>query len=250
MSSFSKNILPRREHRERAQPASRIAKHGLLEKKKDYRLRARDHNRKRLRVKLLREKAAFRNPDEFYFGMINSVVQGGRIKRVVNTKERNAIPLPNRDREQRVLAETQDSRYVQLKSNMERASLQKLKQRLHFTSQAASAPRTHLKFEDNASDDGEDYSVPVKVVHKPGEVDGITKNSEHSGLQKLFAKQQAKAYKHIARKNERQQKLDTVLADMQTSKNLLSKGRRFLVRPSDASTGAPPVYRWQRERRR
>lgn len=248
MSSFSKNVLPRREHRERAQPASRISKHGLLEKKKDYKLRAKDHNRKRLRVKLLREKAAFRNPDEFYFGMINSVTDGGRIRRVLNTKEKDAIPIPNRDREQRLLAETQDSRYVQLKSNTERASLQKLKQRLHFTAQAASTSRTHIKFEDN--DDDEKYPVPVKHDQEPAVAHRSRENPKHSKLQRFVAKQQVKAYKHIAQKNERLQKLDTVLADMQTSKNLLSKGRRFVIRPSDANTGAPAVYRWQRERRR
>lgn len=37
----------------------------------DYSKRARDYNEKKARLKILRQKAAERNPDEFYFGMIH-----------------------------------------------------------------------------------------------------------------------------------------------------------------------------------
>lgn len=65
-----------REHKERGQLKSR-QKLGLLEKHKDYVLRARDYHRKEKRINALKEKAAFRNPDEYYFGMINSRTEGG-----------------------------------------------------------------------------------------------------------------------------------------------------------------------------
>ena len=38
----------------------------------DYSLRAKDYNEKKKRLKILREKAAERNPDEFHFGMMSS----------------------------------------------------------------------------------------------------------------------------------------------------------------------------------
>jgi U3 small nucleolar RNA-associated protein 11 len=66
----------RRNHKERAQPEQR-EKWGLLEKHKDYSLRAKDHKEKRRRIKALKEKAAFRNPDEFHFGMMSSRAEGG-----------------------------------------------------------------------------------------------------------------------------------------------------------------------------
>ncbi|EOD47874.1 putative u3 snornp-associated protein utp11 protein [Neofusicoccum parvum UCRNP2] len=72
MSSM-RNAVQRRNHKERAQPLER-QKWGLLEKHKDYSLRAKDHNEKRKRLKILREKAADRNPDEFSFGMMSSTV--------------------------------------------------------------------------------------------------------------------------------------------------------------------------------
>ncbi|KAK5018028.1 hypothetical protein LTR60_001680 [Cryomyces antarcticus] len=76
MSSM-RNAVQRRNHKERAQPLER-AKYGILEKHKDYSLRARDHNEKRKRLRILRQKAQDRNPDEFHFAMMSSATNNGR----------------------------------------------------------------------------------------------------------------------------------------------------------------------------
>ena len=44
---------------------------------KDYSLRAKDYNEKKKRLKILRQKAAERNPDEFHFGMMSSKTHNG-----------------------------------------------------------------------------------------------------------------------------------------------------------------------------
>jgi U3 small nucleolar RNA-associated protein 11 len=75
MSSM-RNAVQRRNHKERAQPLER-QKWGLLEKKKDYSKRAKDHNEKKRKLGLLKAKAADRNEDEFYFGMMNSTTKNG-----------------------------------------------------------------------------------------------------------------------------------------------------------------------------
>jgi U3 small nucleolar RNA-associated protein 11 len=79
MSSM-RNAVHRRSHRERAQPAER-ARLGLLEKHKDYSLRAKDYNKKKATLKSLRQKAADRNEDEFYFGMLSRQGPGSRLTR-------------------------------------------------------------------------------------------------------------------------------------------------------------------------
>ncbi|RCI13159.1 hypothetical protein L249_0642 [Ophiocordyceps polyrhachis-furcata BCC 54312] len=78
MSASMRNALQRRPHRERAQPHER-RRLGLLEKHKDYALRAQDYNKKQAQLKALRQKAADRNEDEFYFGMMSRKGPGSRI---------------------------------------------------------------------------------------------------------------------------------------------------------------------------
>ena len=53
------------------------AKLGNLEKHKDYVHRARDYKSKQDRIRKLREKAAFRNKDEFYYGMVKGQTKNG-----------------------------------------------------------------------------------------------------------------------------------------------------------------------------
>ena len=73
--------LIRRNHKERSQPANR-ARLGLLEKHKDYVHRARDYKSKKDRIRKLREKAAFRNKDEFYWGMIKGKTKVSPVARL------------------------------------------------------------------------------------------------------------------------------------------------------------------------
>ncbi|OTA64303.1 U3 small nucleolar RNA-associated protein 11 [Hypoxylon sp. EC38] len=79
MSSI-RNAVQRRVHRERAQPQER-QRLGLLEKHKDYSLRAKDFNKKKAQLRALRQKAADRNEDEFYFGMMSRKGPGNALSR-------------------------------------------------------------------------------------------------------------------------------------------------------------------------
>ena len=73
MSSL-RNSLHRRNHKERGQPAHR-KRLGILEKHKDYVVRAKDYNSKKERIRKLKQKASERNKDEFYFGMVGKKTQ-------------------------------------------------------------------------------------------------------------------------------------------------------------------------------
>lgn len=65
-----RNAVARRPHRERAQPEGR-SKWGLLEKHKDYSLRAQDYNSKKKKLGQLTAKVRDRHPDEFAYGMLS-----------------------------------------------------------------------------------------------------------------------------------------------------------------------------------
>ncbi|KAJ9082260.1 hypothetical protein DSO57_1006044 [Entomophthora muscae] len=117
MSSI-RNAAHRRNHRERSQPQSR-QRFGLLEKKKDYLLRAKDYHKKKDTIKALREKASFRNPDEFYYKMINT-----------RTKARLRNTLLDNDTLK--LLRTQDLAYIATQRNQESKRIEKLRAELHF----------------------------------------------------------------------------------------------------------------------
>ncbi|KAI9805839.1 MAG: hypothetical protein M1825_000453 [Sarcosagium campestre] len=102
--SALRNAVQRRPHRERAQPQHR-EKWGILEKPKDYKLRARDYNAKKARLRTLRQKASERNPDEFYFGMVRA--------RVAKDGTRHGDKAhPILDQETSRLLKTQDASYL------------------------------------------------------------------------------------------------------------------------------------------
>ena len=64
-------------YRERAQPANR-RRFGLLEKKKDWQARAKDHKNKKQKLLKLKRTAENRNPDEFYMGMVGKNLKNGK----------------------------------------------------------------------------------------------------------------------------------------------------------------------------
>ncbi|URE12646.1 U3 small nucleolar RNA-associated protein [Musa troglodytarum] len=110
MSSL-RNAIPRRTHKERAQPQER-KKFGLLEKHKDYVLRARAFHQKEDTLRRLREKAASRNPDEFYFKMVNT--------RMVDGIHRPKSEANEYTPEELMLMKTQDIGYVLQKLQSEK----------------------------------------------------------------------------------------------------------------------------------
>ncbi|SNX84126.1 related to UTP11 - subunit of U3-containing small subunit processome complex [Melanopsichium pennsylvanicum] len=119
--SSMRNAVHRRNHKERSQPVGR-AKLGLLEKHKDYVLRAKDHHKKRDMLKRLSEKAAMRNKDEFYFGMINTSTRNG--------VHQHARPSDVLDNDVVALLKTQDVGYVRAQIVAEKKRVRGLVERI------------------------------------------------------------------------------------------------------------------------
>lgn len=131
-----RNAVQRRNHKERAQPVER-EKWGVLEKHKvldheviqlpslhtsqDYSLRAKDYNEKKKRLKILRGKAAERNPDEFHFAMMSSKTdKSGR-----KIADRGNKSLST---ESVKLLKTQDAGYLRTMAQKTRRAREKLEQ--------------------------------------------------------------------------------------------------------------------------
>ncbi|EMD58273.1 hypothetical protein GGP41_008366 [Bipolaris sorokiniana] len=121
MSSM-RNAVQRRNHKERAQPLER-EKWGLLEKRKDYKLRAADHRQKKAKLKILSQKARDRNPDEFSFKMMSSQVD--KHGRKVADRGNKALSV-----DVVKLLKTQDAGYIRTMLQVTRKEREELEKKL------------------------------------------------------------------------------------------------------------------------
>lgn len=159
MSSL-RNAVKRKTHKERAQPSHR-AKFGLLEKHKDYVLRARDFNKKKKRIQALQEKAAFRNQDEFYFKMEKTATKNGIFTKIAGE---------SMDAETLKLLKTQDYNYIALKKKTEDTKIDKMMNNLHSIAALQNAPKLnkHTLFVDS-DEELETFQPPQYLAEPPAD---------------------------------------------------------------------------------
>lgn len=115
-----RNAVTRRPHKERSQIQSR-QKWGLLEKHKDYSLRAKDYNQKKAKLNILSQKSKERHPDEFAFGMLSagSSAQGKHGRRGdENRLSHDAVQL----------LKTQDAGYLRTTAARTRKEIEKVRE--------------------------------------------------------------------------------------------------------------------------
>ncbi|CAG9808471.1 unnamed protein product [Chironomus riparius] len=234
MSSFKKaSKLNQKTHRERGQPKAR-EKLGLLEKKKDYKVRAQDRNEKEETIKLLRKKALNKNPDEFYHHMINSKIQ--KDEHFEKDKEEDLTP------EQMKLMETQDSKYINMKRVIERKKIQRLQSQLHFISREKKVKNQHIFFVDNMKE-AKDINETL-LLTKTG-----SKLSEEA-IQ-LLNQERDKSYKELEKRKEREKELAKIQRKMSV-KNLTKK-QKSAFKPKELQEAAKSShvifkYKYQRKK--
>jgi U3 small nucleolar RNA-associated protein 11 len=134
MSSL-RNAVKRITHKERSQPRHR-AHLGLLEKKKDYKERAIDYHKKEDRVKAMQQRAAMRNPDEFYFGMHSAQVQEGHHRKTQQAQQKEFEKSIGHDTIR--LMKDQDLKYIRMQTQKDVHKIEKLQSSLHLLGSAGS----------------------------------------------------------------------------------------------------------------
>ncbi|XP_044507031.1 probable U3 small nucleolar RNA-associated protein 11 [Mangifera indica] len=229
MSSL-KNAIPRRAHKERAQPHSR-KRFGLLEKHKDYVVRAKAYHQKEETLRGLKEKAAFRNPDEFYFKMIKTKTIDG-----VHRPESEANKYTQ---EELMLMKTQDIGYILQKLQSEKNKIEKLTTMLHSLDN--NPTNKHVYY---AEDREEAKQIKSQLERKdivPASVD----------IPDHIKRKTAASYRELEGRRSRVQELEKIYMDMALQKELQKKGRKRKLREDEiVSPTSRPVYKWRTERKR
>ncbi|XP_022149947.1 probable U3 small nucleolar RNA-associated protein 11 [Momordica charantia] len=229
MSSL-KNAVSRRPYKERAQPQSR-KKFGLLEKHKDYIERAKAYHKKEDTLRILKEKAAFRNPDEFYFKMIRTRTVDGVHKLESQANKYTA--------EQLMLMKTQDSGYILQKMQSEKKKIEKLTATLHSLDSQPS--NKHLYF---AEDREEANKIQSRFTN------GRSAASSEAVPDSIRRKTVA-SYKELEARRSRVSELEKLYMDMTLQQELRKKGRkRKLGEDELANPTSKPIYKWRKERKR
>uniref|UniRef100_A0A7N0TNL2 U3 small nucleolar RNA-associated protein 11 n=1 Tax=Kalanchoe fedtschenkoi TaxID=63787 RepID=A0A7N0TNL2_KALFE len=229
MSSL-RNAISRRAHKERAQPESR-KKFGLLEKHKDYVVRAKAFHKKEETLRKLREKAEFRNPDEFYFKMIKTKVRDG-----VHQLESQANKYTQ---EELMLMKTQDIGYILQKLQSEKKKMEKLTATLHSLDNLSSTKHSYY---------AEDREEAKEIKQRALEAEKL---SAPNNIPPHIQRKTASSYKELEARKSRVQELEKIYMDMTLQKELQKKGQKRKLREDEiVSPTTKPVYKWRKERKR
>jgi U3 small nucleolar RNA-associated protein 11 len=231
MSSFKKAI-PKRKYKERGQPENR--KHlGMLEKKRDYKIRAEDSHRKEAEINRLKDLAYNKNPDEFYFSMEKTRLVGGKHK-----KEVEEI-APELQKKQKVI----EGNLLSMKAKNKAKKHEELQNSLHLID--APAVNKHIVFvkteEDMKKFDPSEHfgTVPELIDRKSNR---LTKDQLKS--LKIAEYSEPEGYQLLETLIKEERKLNKSLDNHLLQQKLMTKDKYKLIDEEKK------IYKWFRERKR
>ncbi|PSK40915.1 hypothetical protein C7M61_000579 [Candidozyma pseudohaemuli] len=238
--------VQKKQHRERSQTLDR-AKYGLLEKKKDYRLRAADYHKKQAALKALRQKAAQYNPDEYYHAMTRKRTDEDGI--LITDRGNEALST-----EQVKLYKSQDVNYVRTMRLNELQKIEKLKNKLGFK-----AGGKHTVFVDNENDAElfkaeEFFNTDESMLDRKENrlrIDqletsqNVVKDIDFEDKEKVD-KQKLADFKLLKERMEREKQLREVEDRLETTKELMKNGSKKKMYDDDGNVH----FKWTNERKR
>lgn len=237
---MTQKVFQSRAHRERAQPANRT-KLGILEKKKDYVLRARDFQSKKKRLHSMKVKAAYKNPDEFYFGMVKSRIdkKSGKVRQEADYEKLSGEVLK--------LMKSQDLQHIQEMIRVNTAKLETFKQEHAITIGRAFTKDQTLSFK----------GKHVKFIEDDEELADLLIEESDSVLINQKEQESKPAIQDLIISDpiveEYQARLDRVkilkIAERKLFQEKLAatKGRK---RKTGEDENGIPIYKWDQERKK
>ena len=240
--------VQKKQHRERSQTQSR-ARYGLLEKKKDYKLRAADYHKKQAALKALKEKAKLHNPDEYYHAMTRKKTDDKGI--LISERDNEVLSV-----EQAKLLKTQDVNYIRTMRLNELEKIEKEKEGKLF-----GALGKHTVFVDSIEEQEsfnpeEFFDTDAALLDNRENRLRMNQLYDNSGLltlndldidtkNKLDLKK-LKQYKLLQRRLKKEKELKEVESIMSKNLEKMKKGNKKKVVDSNGKVH----FKWKNERKR
>ncbi|XP_048771445.2 probable U3 small nucleolar RNA-associated protein 11 [Ostrea edulis] len=242
-----------RTYRERSQPSSR-SHLGFLEKKKDYKERAEDFQKKQNTLKRLKRKALSRNPDEFYFNMVKT-------QKVDGVHQEREETEPSHTEAELKLMFSQDQKYVTMKRTSELNKIERLKSNLHLVDNDTVPKNKHIVFVDSARevkefDAAKHFGTHPSLVNRRYNrptLESLKKMEIRGNLNKgdleAVSKEKQQRYRELVKRIQREKDLHVIQQKMEMKKHLMEKKEKRTKLEEETKTSAP-VYRWRHKRKR
>lgn len=253
MSTWNKAAkINQKTHQERQQLRNR-SHLGFLEKKKDYKVRAHHENQRKQVIKSLKKKALNRNPDEFYFHMVNS--------KVVNGEHKDVKEEPEHTPEQIMLMQTRDLKYIRAKRSIEIKKIEKLKSQLHFIDKTNEIPNSHIFYLDSDKE-AENFDLAKHLNTHPSLVNRRSNRPRLEDLDKFnipdvdeetakkLNQKRNKMYTELERRINRERELGIVERKLELKRALVESNDTKPKRVKKATPNSAPIYKWKNERKK
>lgn len=239
--------VQKKQHKERSQTLDR-AKYGLLEKKKDYKLRANDFHRKQAALKILKEKAASYNPDEYYHAMTRRKTDADGIV-IADRGNENFLA------DQMKLLKSQDVNYVRTMRLNELHKAERLRKLLGFTAQGKHTVFVDLPEEQDLFDAAQHFGTDASMLERKDnrmrleqlESSSRVLRAELDAEDRLAAeKDKLQQYRMLKERMKRMRELQEVEAKLELTRELMKKGSKRKMVDDAGNT----VFKWQSVRKK
>ncbi|CAK9436267.1 uncharacterized protein LODBEIA_P08250 [Lodderomyces beijingensis] len=240
--------VQKKQHRERSQKASR-SRYGLLEKKKDYKLRAADYHKKQAALKALKEKAKTHNPDEYYHAMTKKRTDDKGI--LIADRDTEALSV-----DQVKLLKTQDVNYIRTMRMSELNKIGKQQSGKIFPGSGKHTVFVDSGEEQDSFKPEEYFNTDESLLEK--RENRLRASSLHSntglvGSQNFSSDQKQrmeekklKSYKALQRSIAREKQLKEVEEIMNRNLEAMKSGNKKKITGKDGKTH----FKWKNERKR
>uniref|UniRef100_A0A7S1J8J9 U3 small nucleolar RNA-associated protein 11 n=1 Tax=Eutreptiella gymnastica TaxID=73025 RepID=A0A7S1J8J9_9EUGL len=218
-----KEVFKGRDHKERTQPKAR-KRLGFLEKHKDYVKRAREYHRKEDVVKGFQREAAFKNPDEFAFGMHKvRVGEKGQHVKLASTTPNIAVKKSGNRR---------NRTYLQMQHKIDKQNIERLQGTLANLDEAG-LHNDHIVFAED-----EDEAEEVMQKHKKRKLGVETKvprSKRDPHVELRLRKAKAKQYNELEARQKRIEHVDKLLKYLDFEKKKMMPGMKKVVKLKDGT---------------